>query len=75
MNTADKIREIEKKQHFQSDWFEESLQEMADWKDEQYRELKDAASNLYETARKIAELNVPLRLSLNKVFRLTKLEQ
>lgn len=28
---ADKIAEIERKQHFTSDWFEESLQEMADF--------------------------------------------
>lgn len=40
MNTADKIRKIEKKHHFQSDWFEEALQEMAEWKDSEFAQEK-----------------------------------
>lgn len=40
MTTENKIKEIEQKQNFQSDWFEEALQEMAEWKDEQHEKEK-----------------------------------
>lgn len=40
MINEEKIKEIEQKQRFTSDWFEEALQEIADWKDEQHKQEK-----------------------------------
>lgn len=38
---AEKIAEIERKQNFTSDWFEESLQEMADFVKAKYRSIEN----------------------------------
>lgn len=64
--TKDKIAEIEKKQNFSSDWFEESLQEMADWVETKWQHEYGKLAMQYTEAisirdMRIAELKEKLR--------------
>ena len=64
--TKDKIAEIESKQNFSSDWFEESLQEMADWIEAKWQHEYGKLAMQYSEAigirdMQIAELKDKLR--------------
>lgn len=64
--TKDKIAEIEKKQYFSADWFEESLQEMADWVETKWQHEYGKLAMQYTEAigirdMRIAELKEKLR--------------
>lgn len=64
--TKDKIAEIEKKQDFSADWFEESLQEMADWVETKWQHEYGKLAMQYTEAigirdMRIAELKEKLR--------------
>lgn len=58
MTIAEKIAEIERKQNFTSDWFEESLREIADWVDTRWRfEYAKLAEN-YANAIKLKNMQI-----------------
>lgn len=64
--TKDKIAEIEEKQNFSADWFEESLQEMADWVEAKWQYQYRLLAQQYTEAVgimdiRIAELKEKLR--------------
>lgn len=63
---AEKIAEIEREQNFTSDWFEESLQEMADWVEAKWQYEYGKLAMQYTEAigirdMRIAELKEKLR--------------
>lgn len=69
--TKDKIAEIEEKQNFSSDWFEESLQEMADWVETKWLHEYGKLAQQYTDAisirdMRIAELEEKLREIMDK---------
>ena len=56
--TKDKIAEIEEKQNFSSDWFEESLQEMADWVETKWRHEYGKLAQQYTDAISIRDMQI-----------------
>lgn len=70
--TKDKIAEIERKQNFTSDWFEESLQEMADWVETKWQHQYRLLAQQYAEAVgirdiRIAELKEKLRETTDRL--------
>lgn len=69
---AEKIAEIERKQQFTSDWFEESLQEMADWVETKWQRQYRLLAQQYAEAVgirdiRIAELKEKLRETTDRL--------
>ena len=70
--TKDKIAEIERKQNFTSDWFEESLQEMADLVETKWQHQYRLLAQQYAEAVgirdiRIAELKEKLRETTDRL--------
>lgn len=64
---AEKITEIEKKQNFSADWFEESLQEMADFVKAKYRSIENNNIALVKTCDMFRAENAKLKERINKM--------
>lgn len=69
---AEKIAEIERKQQLTSDWFEESLQEMADWVETKWQHQYRLLAQQYAEAVgirdiRIAELKEKLRETTDRL--------
>ncbi len=64
---AEKIAEIERKQQFTSDWFEESLQEMADFVAEKYRSIENNNIALVKTCDMFRAENAKLKERINEM--------
>ena len=56
--TKDKIAEIEAKQNLSSDWFEESLQEMADWVETKWQHEYGKLAQQYTDAISIRDMQI-----------------
>ena len=65
--TEDKIAEIERKQNFTSDWFEESLQEMADFVTAKYRSIENNNIALVKTCDMFRIENEKLKERINEM--------
>lgn len=64
---AEKIAEIERKQQFTSDWFEESLQEMADFVAAKYRSIENNNIALVKTCDMFRAENAKLKERINEM--------
>ena len=64
---AEKIAEIERKQNFTSDWFEESLQEMADFVTAKYRSIENNNIALVKTCDMFRAENAKLKERINEM--------
>jgi DNA anti-recombination protein RmuC len=64
---AEKIAEIERKQNFTSDWFEESLQEMADFVKARYRSIENNNIALVKTCDMFRAENAKLKERINEM--------
>ena len=64
---AEKIAEIERKQNFTSDWFEESLQEMADFVKAKYRSIENNNIALVKTCDMFRAENAKLKERINEM--------
>ena len=64
---AEKITEIERKQNFTSDWFEESLQEMADFVTAKYRSIENNNIALVKTCDMFRAENAKLKERINEM--------
>ena len=64
---AEKIAEIERKQQFTSDWFEESLQEMADFVTAKYRSIENNNIALVKTCDMFRIENEKLKERINEM--------
>ena len=64
---AEKIAEIERKQHFTSDWFEESLQEMADFVKAKYDIIEKNNIALVKTCDMFRKENAQLKERINEM--------
>ena len=64
---AEKIAEIERKQQFTSDWFEESLQEMADFVTAKYRSIENNNIALVKTCDMFRAENAKLKERINEM--------
>ena len=64
---AEKIAEIERKQNFTSDWFEESLQEMADFVAAKYRSIENNNIALVKTCDMFRAENAKLKERINEM--------
>ena len=64
---AEKIAEIERKQNFTSDWFEESLQEMADFITAKYRSIENNNIALVKTCDMFRAENAKLKERINEM--------
>lgn len=64
---AEKIAEIERKQNFTSDWFEESLQEMADFVTAKYRSIENNNIALVKTCDMFRVENAKLKERINEM--------
>lgn len=64
---AEKIAEIEKEQMFSSDWFEESLQEMADFVKTKYRSIENNNIALVKTCDMFRAENEKLKERINEM--------
>ena len=64
---AEKIAEIERKQNFTSDWFEESLQEMADFVTAKYRSIENNNIALVKTCDMFRIENEKLKERINEM--------
>lgn len=64
---AEKIAEIERKQNFTSDWFEESLQEMADFITARYRSIENNNIALVKTCDMFRAENAKLKERINEM--------
>lgn len=64
---AEKIAEIERKQNFTSDWFEESLQEMAYFVKAKYRSIENNNIALVKTCDMFRAENAKLKERINEM--------
>lgn len=64
---AEKIAEIERNQQFTSDWFEESLQEMADFVAAKYRSIENNNIALVKTCDMFRAENAKLKERINEM--------
>ena len=64
---AEKIAEIEREQNFTSDWFEESLQEMADFVKAKYRSIENNNIALVKTCDMFRAENAKLKERINEM--------
>ena len=67
VTVAEKIAEIERKQQFTSDWFEESLQEMADFVAAKYRSIENNNIALVKTCDMFRAENAKLKERINEM--------
>ena len=67
VTVAEKIAEIERKQQFNSDWFEESLQEMADFVTAKYRSIENNNIALVKTCDMFRAENAKLKERINEM--------
>lgn len=67
VTVAEKIAEIERKQQFTSDWFEESLQEMADFVTAKYRSIENDNVSLVYHCVTLREENAKLKERINEM--------
>ena len=67
VTVAEKIAEIERKQQFTSDWFEESLQEMADFVTAKYRSIENNNIALVKTCDMFRAENAKLKERINEM--------
>ena len=64
---TEKIAEIERKQNFTSDWFGESLQEMADFVKAKYRSIENNNIALVKTCDMFRAENAKLKERINEM--------